>query len=185
MRPQPRQFVIRHVGPVRETANGNRYLVCDTDVGRIAVWGDAGDSRNIRRVQALALPARVRAGAISSRWSQHALWVPQDAELSPSTTTGPESGQQESDRSQAGPRAEGRKESGDQKQAGRETLDSYAVLGIKRGATASEIRAAYLAAIKQYHPDQVAHLGPELRKVAHQKTQEINWAYETLKGGKK
>ena len=81
LRPEPKQFVIRQVGSLPETANGNRYLQCDTDLGQVALWGSAENSRNIERVQALALPTRVRAGAISSKWSQHALWVPESADL--------------------------------------------------------------------------------------------------------
>ncbi len=35
--------------------------------------------------------------------------------------------------------------------------------------------------MKKYHPDRVADLGEELRKVAHEKSVEIQRAYEALK----
>jgi DnaJ like chaperone protein len=54
------------------------------------------------------------------------------------------------------------------------------VLALKEDATFEQVRQAYHEAVKQYHPDKVAHLGPELRKVADLKTKEINSAYVIL-----
>jgi hypothetical protein len=58
--------------------------------------------------------------------------------------------------------------------------DPYAVLGIRRGATRDEIRDAYRAQMKLYHPDRVADLGPELQAVAHRKSIDIQRAFEEL-----
>lgn len=58
--------------------------------------------------------------------------------------------------------------------------DPHAVLGIARSATRQQIRQAYLALLKKYHPDRVAHLGEEFRAMAEQRTRAINRAYETL-----
>jgi DnaJ like chaperone protein len=33
----------------------------------------------------------------------------------------------------------------------------------------------------EYHPDKVAHLGEELQKLAHEKSQEIQRAYQQLR----
>lgn len=58
--------------------------------------------------------------------------------------------------------------------------DPYAVLGVKRGASREELTHAYREQMKLYHPDRVAELGEELQRVAHQKTIEIQRAYEEL-----
>ncbi len=57
----------------------------------------------------------------------------------------------------------------------------YAVLGVAPGASLDEIRRAYRRAVQQYHPDQLAHLAPELRELAERRTKEINAAYNLLK----
>jgi DnaJ-domain-containing protein 1 len=58
--------------------------------------------------------------------------------------------------------------------------DPHAILGISRSATRKQIRQAYLALLKKYHPDRVAHLGEEFRAMAELRTQAINRAYEAL-----
>ena len=58
--------------------------------------------------------------------------------------------------------------------------DPHVILGISRSATREQVRQAYLALLKKYHPDRVAHLGEEFRALAEQKTQAINRAYEIL-----
>ena len=58
--------------------------------------------------------------------------------------------------------------------------DPYRVLGVKSMASAEEIKAAYRLRIAEYHPDKVAHLGPELRTLADKKTKAIQRAYERL-----
>jgi len=56
----------------------------------------------------------------------------------------------------------------------------YEVLGLAPGATRDEVKKAYRRAISEYHPDQVARLGPELRALAESKTKAINAAYEAI-----
>jgi hypothetical protein len=56
--------------------------------------------------------------------------------------------------------------------------DPYAILGVARNATDSEIRAAYHALVAKYHPDK--HQGNPLEGLAAEKMAEINRAYETL-----
>jgi curved DNA-binding protein CbpA len=45
----------------------------------------------------------------------------------------------------------------------------------------SELKARYHELLKQSHPDRVASMGPEFRKLAEKKTKEINDAYQKLK----
>lgn len=59
-------------------------------------------------------------------------------------------------------------------------FDPYVVLGVPRGSSKSEIRRAFHAQMTLYHPDKVAHLGEEIRQVAHAKALELNRAYEML-----
>jgi DnaJ like chaperone protein len=58
--------------------------------------------------------------------------------------------------------------------------DPYAVLGVTRGASAEEITRAYREQMRRYHPDRVAHLGEELRQLAHSKVLEIQRAYAEI-----
>jgi DnaJ like chaperone protein len=63
----------------------------------------------------------------------------------------------------------------------------YVVLGVNRGATSEEIRAAYKTLISQYHPDKVSGLGEDLRDLAEKKSKAINVAYQKaqdIRGGK-
>jgi len=57
----------------------------------------------------------------------------------------------------------------------------YEVLGLKQGASQEDIKKAYRALSKEYHPDKVSHLGEEFRVVAEEKMKEINVAYQELK----
>jgi DnaJ-domain-containing protein 1 len=66
--------------------------------------------------------------------------------------------------------------------AGVAPWDPHAVLGVARGATRDEIAQAYRDQMKRYHPDRVADLGDELRRLAHEKTVEIQRAYAELGG---
>jgi uncharacterized membrane protein YkvA (DUF1232 family) len=59
-------------------------------------------------------------------------------------------------------------------------FDAYAVLGVNRSATGKEIQSAYRARMQEYHPDKVAHLGQDLQRLAHEKSQEIQQAYRQL-----
>jgi len=58
--------------------------------------------------------------------------------------------------------------------------DPHAVLGVTRGASAEEITRAYREQMRRYHPDRVAHLGEELRQLAHRKALEIQRAYAEI-----
>ncbi|GAB4282648.1 MAG: hypothetical protein Kow0029_28330 [Candidatus Rifleibacteriota bacterium] len=64
--------------------------------------------------------------------------------------------------------------------AATEDDDPFSILGVDRNAGVDEIKAAYYEKIKQYHPDLVSKMGPEIQQVAAEKTRRLNEAYETL-----
>ena len=57
----------------------------------------------------------------------------------------------------------------------------HRVLGVEPDASQEDIRRAYRHLAAQYHPDKVAHLGADLRRLAEQKFKAIQAAYEVLK----
>lgn len=59
--------------------------------------------------------------------------------------------------------------------------DPYSILEVSQGASQDEIQTAYRARMREYHPDKVAHLGEELQKLAHERTVEIQQAYQRLR----
>ena len=62
-----------------------------------------------------------------------------------------------------------------------EEKSPYAILGVPPSASSEEITVAYRQMAKQYHPDRVAHLGPEFHDLAEERMKEINAAYDKLK----
>lgn len=62
--------------------------------------------------------------------------------------------------------------------------DPWAVLGVPRGAGPEAVARAYRERMKAYHPDRVADLGEDLRRLAHERTLEIQRAYEELRQGR-
>lgn len=61
------------------------------------------------------------------------------------------------------------------------SADPYQTLGVAPDAGQDEIRQAYRRLAAQYHPDKVAHLGEDLRRLAAEKFKAIQAAYDALK----
>ena len=53
----------------------------------------------------------------------------------------------------------------------------WQVLEISEQSTADDVKAAYYAKVKQFHPDTVMGLAKEFQELAERKTKEINEAY--------
>jgi curved DNA-binding protein CbpA len=60
--------------------------------------------------------------------------------------------------------------------------DAFDVLALRRGATAVEIKDAYLDMVKVWHPDRFGN-DPRLRQKAEEKLKQINLAYQVLVAG--
>ena len=57
--------------------------------------------------------------------------------------------------------------------------DPFEVLGVSRGASDEEVKNAYRALVKKYHPDNYDNDNP-LKDLANEKMQEINQAYDMI-----
>lgn len=58
--------------------------------------------------------------------------------------------------------------------------DPFGILEIAQGSSKEEVTKQYKKLMSQYHPDKVAHLGDDLKKLAQEKTLQIQAAYEKL-----
>jgi DnaJ-domain-containing protein 1 len=59
-------------------------------------------------------------------------------------------------------------------------IDPYEVLGLPQGTPLDEARKAFRNLVAQYHPDKVAHLAPEFRVLAEERTRRLNEAWQLL-----
>ena len=62
-----------------------------------------------------------------------------------------------------------------------DSRSSYTILEINSSAKDNEVKRAYRKMANKYHPDKVAHLGDDLRKIAEEKFKAVNNAYQTIK----
>ena len=62
--------------------------------------------------------------------------------------------------------------------------DPYTLLGVTRATTFTQIRKAYMTLAKQYHPDSVAFLGDEAKRIANEKFKALKSAYEAIEEDK-
>jgi len=58
--------------------------------------------------------------------------------------------------------------------------DPYQILGVEKGTSPNEIKAAYRKLAARYHPDKVNHLGDEFKVLAEKRFKEIQEAYQEL-----
>ncbi len=59
---------------------------------------------------------------------------------------------------------------------------ALSTLGLNEGASEAEIHEAFKQLARKYHPDRVAHLGPELIELTSEKFKEISEAHDFLMG---
>lgn len=76
----------------------------------------------------------------------------------------------------AGPEPEARQETSADGDAPPE--EWHRILSVSPDASTDEIRRSYKTLMSQYHPDKVAELGDELKRLAERKSKEINSAYQ-------
>ena len=57
--------------------------------------------------------------------------------------------------------------------------DPYSILGVSKNASDEEVKAAYKALVRKYHPDNYSDDNP-LKELANEKMQEVNEAYDTI-----
>ncbi|KPK85383.1 MAG: molecular chaperone DnaJ [Bacteroides sp. SM23_62_1] len=62
-----------------------------------------------------------------------------------------------------------------------DTESAYKILEIDKNTTDEEVKKAYRKMAVRYHPDKVSYLGDEFKKVANEKFQKVNEAYEKIK----
>lgn len=61
-----------------------------------------------------------------------------------------------------------------------EVEKSFRALGLRSGASATEIKSAYRKKIKECHPDKFTRFGTDWQKLAEERSKQLNAAYETL-----
>lgn len=57
----------------------------------------------------------------------------------------------------------------------------YIVLGVLETADKDEIKSAYKTKIMAVHPDKLSNLGDDFRKLAEEKSKQINEAYQSIR----
>ena len=57
--------------------------------------------------------------------------------------------------------------------------DPYSILGVSKSASDEEVKAAYKALVRKYHPDNYSDDNP-LKDLANEKMQEVNEAYDEI-----
>ena len=58
---------------------------------------------------------------------------------------------------------------------------AYKILEINQKSNDSELKRGFRKMANKYHPDKVAHLGPEMQALAEEKFKAVNDAYQKIK----
>ena len=58
---------------------------------------------------------------------------------------------------------------------------AYETLGVNKGSSDDEVRAAYQEKVRAYHPDRVASAADEIQALATRRTKELNAAYALVR----
>ena len=61
-------------------------------------------------------------------------------------------------------------------------VNPYDILGVPAQCTDEELHHAYRTLVSRYHPDKVSHLGVEFIELAHRKFNQIQSAYQAIRG---
>ena len=75
------QLVITGLGAVQRSPNGNGYLVCPTAAGDVVLWLAPDPAPQLRQLQALTLPCRVRLPCLKDPEVAGRYWAPESARL--------------------------------------------------------------------------------------------------------
>jgi preprotein translocase subunit Sec63 len=75
-------------------------------------------------------------------------------------------------------KAHKQKKSYEQQKSRTTPQEIFAFFGCPYPCNENQLKTAYLEMIKQYHPDKVNGMGPEIKELAEKKTKEINDMYE-------
>lgn len=59
-------------------------------------------------------------------------------------------------------------------------ISHLAVLGLDQNGSVDEVKKAYRKLVKEFHPDMIYHLGPELKKMANENFLKIQESYDYL-----
>ena len=102
-------------------------------------------------------------------------WIVSSAMGGKKPTASPDSRPKEDDE---GPWDSHQQQAPGQSEAGSIAGNWFRILEVAESASKDEIASAYKQKIRQYHPDKVANLGPEIRQIAEAKSKEINTAYD-------
>jgi len=62
----------------------------------------------------------------------------------------------------------------------KEEETNYAILEVEKSATAEEIKKSYRRLAKKFHPDQIQHLGEDIKEAAKEKFDQLTKAYDQL-----
>ena len=79
--PEPRTLEVHAIHDRERTRNGNWYLPCETSDGVAVFWGSNKNFDNIESIEAGRVPFTVTCDCISSNWSRHDLWVPENSRV--------------------------------------------------------------------------------------------------------